>query len=426
MSTNTYASNFSADAATYIAQKTLMIALKRLAVYQLGDKVPMPKNSSRTFQYTRYERLVLPQTKLTEGVTPGDTNMTISTVQAVMDQWGAVIPISDVAIDSVKHPVLQKAIDLAAHQAQELVDRECVKVSLSGANVYYPNSATTSRSGIASTDYITSSVIGRVVAVMRDYGAMPYDEGEDLYVGVVDSFVNDDICVDTTFVAASQYGQIKKLLVNEIGEWKGVRWVRSNTMPSLGLLTGVSAASSATAGSLTASTQYDLQLTVVDAKTGFESYASAITSPTTSVGQTSLQITVPALPSANSVSAGSTFNLYAGAHGGTLYLAATGIAASSSYNYGGPIPTSGNVAPAAPASGFQTHFTLIFGKEALSVVELNKIHAFLTPAVPSDSDPLVQRRKVGWKCDFKAVITNDNFMARIESATINGNAGDVG
>ena len=173
MATNTYSGNFSSDAATYIAQKTLLIALKRLCIYQIADKVPLPKNNSRTFQYTRYERLVLPQAKLTEGVTPGDTSMTISTVQAVMDQWGAVIPISDVAIDSVKHPVLQKAIDLAAHQAQETVDRECAKVALSGANVYYSVKTNTARSQIASTDYLTSTVIGRVTSIMRDYGAMP-------------------------------------------------------------------------------------------------------------------------------------------------------------------------------------------------------------------------------------------------------------
>lgn len=417
MSVNSYSGNFSADAATYIAQKTLMIALKRLAIYQLCEKAPLPKNNSRTFQYTRYERLVLPQSKLVEGVTPGDSNMSISTVQAVMDQWGAVIPISDVAIDSVKHPVLQKAIELAAHQAQETVDRECAKVALSGANVYYPNKTNVSRSQIISTDYITSPVIGRVVSIMRDYGAMPYDMGEDLYVGVVDSYVNDDISVDTTFVDAAKYGQIKKLLVNEIGEWKGVRWVRSNTIPYYGLLTGASSASSATAGSLSNSTSYDAVLTVVDAQDGFEKFISATFTGTTGGSATSLNVTVPALPSG--AKANSTFNLYFGSNGGTLFLAASGIAASSTYNQGS-VPTSGFTAPAQPPSGFKVHNTLIFGKEAISCVELNKIHAYLTPAVPSDSDPLVQRRKVGWKCDFKAVINNDNFMARIESAAING------
>jgi N4-gp56 family major capsid protein len=421
MSVNTFSGNFSADAVTYIAQKTLLIALRRLAIYQLCDKVPMPKNNSLTFQYTRYERFALPQYPLSEGVTPTGIPMTITPVQAVMSQWGAIVQISDISIDTVKHPVLQKAIDLMAHQSQETIDRECAKVALSGANVYYPNPATTSRSGIAATDYVTSTVIGRVVSVMRNYGAMPYDEGEDLYVGVVDSFVNDDISVDSTFVDAAKYGMIKKLLVNEIGEWKGVRWVRSNTIPFIGLLAGGSAASSATAGSLSSSTEYDAVLTIVDALTGYEVYVSAVFSATTGVGASSIQISVPALPS--DATPGSTYNLYFGPHAGILYLAQTGLLASGSYNQG-VVPLSGAVAPATPASGFKTHFTLVFGKEAISCVELEKIHAFITPAVPTDSDPLVQRRTVGWKALFKAVITNDNFMARIESASINGNTGN--
>ena len=419
MSVQSFSSTFAADAATYIAQKTLSIALKRLAVYQLAAKVPMPKNNSRTFQYTRYERLALPQTALTEGVTPADTNMTISTVQAVMAQWGAVIPISDVAIDSVKHPVLQKAIDLMAHQAQETVDRECVKVALSGANVYYPNSADTSRSQIVATDYITSPVIGRIVSIMREYGAMPYDEADDLYCGVVDSYTNDDITVDPTFVLAAQYGGIKKLMVNEIGEWKGVRWVRANTIPNLGYLSAPTVVTASTNGSLVSGTTYDWQLTIVDANTGFERWVSPVTAAGPTGGNTSVNITIPALPSG--ATAGSTFNLYAGNSSSAMYLASSGIAANQTFNWGTLPPSSGQAAPAPVNSGFKTHFTMIFGKEALTVVELNKIHAYLTPAVPSDSDPLVQRRKVGWKADFKAVITNDNFMARIEHATVNGN-----
>lgn len=414
MATNTLASNFSSDIATYIANKTLSIALKRLVMYQLCDKVQLPKNSGRTFQYSRYERLALPQTKLSEGVTPGDTQMSLTTVNAVMDQWGAVIPISDVAIDSVKHPVLQMAIQRGGTQAQETLDREMVKVALSGASVYYPG-AVAARGSLTSTSYLDSPTIGKVVSNLRDQGAIPYTE--DLYVGVLDSFENDDISTDQTFVDAAKYGMIKKLLINEIGEWKGVRWVRSNTLPKIGLLTGASAADSATAGSLSNSTQYDAVLTVADANTGMETFVSAVFSGTTGASHSSLDITVPALPSG--APAGSTYNLYFGSHGGTLYLAQTGLAASTTANQK-TVPTSGQVAPASPASGFKTHFAVVLGKEALACIELNKIKAYLTPATASDSDPLVQRRKVGWKADFKAMICNDNFMARIECATKNG------
>jgi N4-gp56 family major capsid protein len=136
---NNSTSTFSSDVSLYIAQKVLQVALKNLVLYGLCDKAPLPKNSGRTFQYTRYERVVLPQSALSEGVTPGDTAMSISTVSAVMDQWGAVIPLTDQAIDSIKHPVLQKAMELAGMQAAEALDREIALTLLAGTNVFYPN-----------------------------------------------------------------------------------------------------------------------------------------------------------------------------------------------------------------------------------------------------------------------------------------------
>lgn len=413
MALNTFASTFSADVALYISQKLLSLAQKQLVLYQLCDKVALPHNSGRTFQYTRYERVVLPQSVLSEGVTPGDSAMSISTVSAVMDQWGAVIPISDVAIDSVKHPVLQQAIARAAMQAQETIDREIAIVLLAGVNVYFPNSIT-ARGNLTTSDKLDSASASKVVAALRKAGAMPYDSSH--FVGVVDPYSEEDMMKDSTLVQAAQYSSIKMLMNQEIGEWKGVRWVRSNTLPSIGLLTGASGANSATGGSLSTSTTYNAKLAVVDANTGHEIFMSAVFNAATTTG-TSVDITVPALP-AGSPSA-SLFRLYFGSNGGTLYKAADGIAASSTYNQK-TVPTSGSVAQAAPPSGVRVHHAFILGKEAISCIELNKVQSFLTPAVPSDSDPLVQRRKVGWKCDFKAVITNDNFLARIEHYTTNG------
>lgn len=413
MALNTLASNFSADVALYISAKLLSLAQKQLVLYQLCDKVALPHNSGRTFQYTRYERVVLPQTVLSEGVTPGDTSMAISTVSAVMDQWGAVIPISDVAIDSVKHPVLQQAIARAAMQAQETIDREIAIVLLSGVNVFFPN-AINARGNLTTSDKLDSNSVSKTVASLRKAGAMPHDGSH--YVGVVDPWSEEDIMKDSTLVQAAQYSSIKMLMNQEIGEWKGVRWVRSNTLPSVGLLTGASGANSATGGSLSTSTTYNAKLAVVDANTGHETFMSAVFNCATTTG-TSVDITVPALPSGST--AGSVFRLYFGQNGGTLYKAADGIAASSTFNQK-VLPTSGSVAQAAPPSGVRVHHAFVLGKEAISCIELNKVHSYLTPAVPSDSDPLVQRRKVGWKADFKAVITNDNFLARIEHYTTNG------
>jgi N4-gp56 family major capsid protein len=415
MSNNAFSTLSSDSISAYIAAKVLQLAVKELVLYGLCDKAAMQFNSGRTFQYSRYERVNLPKTALTEGVTPGDTAMSVSVVTAVLDQWGAVIPLTDVAIDSIKHPVLQQAISLGALQARETIEREVFKVLITGSNVFFPN-AIAARSSLTSSDKISSAFIGKIVANMRKNGARPYDG--DMYMGVVDPFAEDDMTSDSTFVDAAKYGAYKKLEAGEIGSWKGVRWVRSNAYPAIQLLTGASGATSATAGSLSVSTTYNAKLAVVDASTGHETYISAkFNAATANMGaDTSVDITVPALPAG--ATAGSLFRLYFGVNNGVLYKAADDIAASSTYNQK-VLPTSGSSAQVNPPSGIPVHLSFVFGKEGVACVELNKMAGFLTKAESTDSDPLVQRRKAGWKCDFKTVITNDLFLARGEHACTN-------
>jgi N4-gp56 family major capsid protein len=65
---------------------------------------------------------------------------------------------------------------------------------------------------------------------------------------------------------------------------------------------------------------------------------------------------------------------------------------------------------------------LVLGKDAIGITALRG-QSSLTPTVvnpkPSDSDPLAQRGKVGWKTMQGAVILNDFFMVRLEVAAKN-------
>jgi N4-gp56 family major capsid protein len=58
---------------------------------------------------------------------------------------------------------------------------------------------------------------------------------------------------------------------------------------------------------------------------------------------------------------------------------------------------------------------LVIGKGAYGVAELQNLQVTLTPNVPSDSDPLAQRRKVGGKVAFAAKRLQENAMIRIET-----------
>src|SRR5689334_14725408 len=63
--------------------------------YDRCGKVRVPDRMGQVAQFTRYEYLPLPTRPLEEGVTPVLTPLTISTVMSTLDQWGAVVGISD-------------------------------------------------------------------------------------------------------------------------------------------------------------------------------------------------------------------------------------------------------------------------------------------------------------------------------------------
>lgn len=58
---------------------------------------------------------------------------------------------------------------------------------------------------------------------------------------------------------------------------------------------------------------------------------------------------------------------------------------------------------------------LVVGKGAYGVGTFQSLQTYITPATPSDSDPLAQRRKVGAKVAFGSIILQQNAMIRIET-----------
>lgn len=404
--TNQGFSTFSSDSQTYIAAQTLRRIQRDVIVYGMGKKEKLPNRYSKTFQFTRYEKLNLPLAPITEGVTPDNSTMSIATVQATMDQWGSYVNLSDVAVITIRHPVLQEGIRVLAEQASETIDRECIKLLQSNANVNYGGAAT-SRGALGATDYFTTTVAKKAVSTLRNGGAVPVNGR--LFIGLIDPSVEMDLTGDSTFQTAASYSNIVALFNGEAGTWMGVRWMVSNLLPTLALLATPTKASSATAGSLTNSTTYDFKVSATNNSLGFETQVTAEFTQATGMAQTSIDITMPA-------TAGFTYSVYAGASSGTEKLFSSGNAPGAVVNVG-VIPSSGAAPPATPASNVTVHFSWVLGLEAFAVPELMSLETFLTPDAASDSDPLKQRRKAGWKCMFKPVICNDAFIERIETAS---------
>ncbi len=415
MSLQTFSSFPGGAVNVHIADKLLMIAKKSVIFQQLGEKAKMPAGEGKTFQYNRYNRLSLPLTTLTEGTPPSSTNMSLTTVQAVADQWGAYIAISDVAQLTIKHPLLQVAMNLLGYQAAELVDREVIKVLLGGTSVTYGNNvANASLLTTPATDSLTDAVVQRMVSRLRTRGAYPY-EGVN-YVGVIDPAMEQDVTQssNSAFVSASAYSNVKQLYNGELGQWRGVRWMVSNFIPTI---TGVAAPSFSTpTGGTFAAADYRVYVAYIDVNTGFTTQMSIVASAVTFASLDKLTFTTP---SDTAYQYQIFIGLAGGAVSGPFYQASettagfNNIAAATAVEVLAP-PVSGTVGQVPPASGAKIHSGWVFGKESYAVVDLMNLKSYVSRPDATISDPLVQQRTVGWKLMFKSVIQNDNFMERCE------------
>ncbi len=228
---NTTTSTLSAELQTYFSKKLLKQAKFRTVLDQFAYNENLPSNSSKTISFTQYTDLAVATTPLTEGTPPSDTALAPTAITATIDQLGAYVTLTDLAEMTVKHPVVQKATELLGTQAAKSYDRTINSVVVAGTNVIYPG-AVASRAGIAAGNVLTFAEIRKAVALLRNNGAEPFDDGN--FVCVVDPSVESDLMGDTTF-ANTIYRQTGKneFYKGAITSFAGVTFVRSNFIPTI-------------------------------------------------------------------------------------------------------------------------------------------------------------------------------------------------
>lgn len=438
---NKYAA-FSSDVQNYIAEKTLPNVIRQLVVYQAGEPLTLPKNSGLTYQATRFVRVPLPQTALTEGVPPAGESMTIQTVTATASQWGDTITVTDVADLTIKHPVFQKAIDLMSMQSAELLERNTFNNLLGGTQINYVN-AKGARASLTSTDVLNPHELNRMTGALKTIGAPRFngDEREDMkealgtpygavdgdkgtltrvqphYIAVIHPLAATDLRENSTIVTAWSYSDVTKLYNMEVGEWGGIRFTESNMVPYWTGFAAVSVATTATGGSLAAGT-YQVVVTGTDVNTGYETQVYAKAAATTTGSTSVITLTAPTVT-------GFTYNVYVDTGSSPTHLGTGTVAGGASQSLTGIAASAAVVItavgtsqtpPANPSAGLTVYPTFIFGRGAYGQVVLDEIKTtYLNKA--DKSDPLNQLRVVGWKVFYGTIILNNQFFGRIEGTS---------
>jgi len=423
------------DLAPLWLQDELLAIAQKLTVFQdLGDTPNMPDGEGKTYSAQRYERLPLPGAPLTEGITPDSTQLIVNKVSAVLDQWGMVVSLTDVAVMTTTHPALTAATDRLGNASAELQDREIQKVLMGGGVVVFPGGKT-SRSTLAAGDVPTTDFISGIVATLRQLGAPTFPGS--MYAGVVDPYSEQDLAKDQTFVLSHQYAETTALMNAEIGRWRGVRWKRSNLLPIMSILaTGAGGASATNQAPGTGETGFTAGSTVkvtvalADPITGLDTRQIATSSVTNAAAYTVAFTITATAPEGR-------YNVYVSAEGGTVPTYQTTVSKPVGAQYVGVVAKAVTTAAAAtsvgysatgapaqadpPAGGGNVHVGYIFGKSAFAVPALGaRVTTTITPATASDSDPLKQRRKAGFKFMTKTCILNTDFYRRFECSSAFG------
>jgi hypothetical protein len=377
----------------------------------------------KTLRVVRYKRLALPTSVLSEGVPPDAVALATENVDVTLEQWGIVVLLTDVAEITTEHPALQIAINRTSLAIAEVMERELANTLLSGTQVFYPG-AVVARSGIGASDKMDTATVLKTTVTLRNLGAAEKSNG--LYEGVMSAQAEGDLlAADATFKDVQSGLDVKHFEFARIGVWMGVNWSRGNFLP---IFKGVPApdAAAATAekaqitavdggGSIVSATNFKFVVVARDILTDYErkiSQTSANIASTATGNNESFSVALPT--SVNYV-----YDIYMTAAGGSgsLFKVKSRVTGTSVIT---AVPAGTEVtSPVAPADQREVFTAFVSGMDAFGRVSLNgmSLASYLTPAGASYSNPLAQGRKIGTKVMAKFFIIDNNYFARLETAS---------
>lgn len=217
----------------------LVRALPYLVFEKFGQAYPLPSNSTKNAKFRRYEALDATPTKLTEGVTPASQSLTVTDITATLDQYGSLVTLTDVLLDTDDSRVLENAAAVVGEQAAEMIERMRIGVLLGGSNVEYANG--TQRDAVNTP--ITLDLQRRIVRKLKNQKARyinsivrstPSFNTENVapgFVAVCHPDCESDIRDMKHFQDVKDYGSVPAM-ENEIGAVECVRYLFTTLMES--------------------------------------------------------------------------------------------------------------------------------------------------------------------------------------------------
>ena len=392
-------SGLSQDVKIYWSNRLIDMCEPKLVHSQFAQKVNIPSHSGKTVEFRKWSPLPKMLTPLTEGVTPNGQKLNMSTITAVVEQYGGYVETSDilnlVAIDNAMEQSV-KQIARQAHRTIDTIDRD---VMVAGTNKLLSGQKGARyllTGGAASgNNYLCVDDIKRAARQLKVMNAEPVD---DCYVAIIHPDISYDLTNDPEWKYPHQYVDTKEIYSGEIGKIGGVRFVETTEAKKYVADPLLIADGDATAvRELTVSSYTSASKTVVVKEAVTANQAAKLAGRRVLIGG--------ALSTVSSATAGS-----AGAASLVLQNTPSVAPAANNTVYPGE----------AGAEGRDVYATIVLAANAYGVTQVSGGGLeFIAKQLGSGgtSDPLNQRATAGWKCTRVCKILVDEYMVRVESCS---------
>ena len=215
---------------TYYDDYLIDCSSPKLVHDQFGQKRPIPAGRGKTIEFRKVSPLPVSTTPLTEGVTPESQKLTISTVEAPVQQYGGYVELSDmVVLTAIDNNLVIAAKQLGA-QAGKTLDAITREVLAGGTNVQYAEGQVTQRSQLVGgkaegNHYLTVDAVRRAVRTLKKQDAEPIG---DSFIGIIHPDVAYDLMSDPKWVNVKSYSAPEGIYEGEIGKIENVRFVETS------------------------------------------------------------------------------------------------------------------------------------------------------------------------------------------------------
>lgn len=233
MSTQTTGTSGLADTMkTFYATMLLQEAEPSLLHSMWGMKGRLVGGQGKIVEWRRFAALATKTGTITEGVTPNPDDLSLTKLQATIEQVGALVKHSDILELTSYDPIIAETMRLQGDQAGRTLDYRIREVLNAGTAVRYAGGQT-ERTAITASHVLTMADVKKAVRALERNDARRFPEAGNRFIGIVHPSTKYDLTADTAWTTQVNNNNGSANVPDDrfasyfIGDAYGVSWYES-------------------------------------------------------------------------------------------------------------------------------------------------------------------------------------------------------